>query len=280
MQNEEVIVESNQPAPAAEEIKAEVVAEGEAPEGDKPEAPPADTPEQVEAKKQSKFQRRLERQKTARIEAETEARILRERLAQYEQQAPKQQDAAPKREDFPDDVQYLEALTDYKADQKVKAALNERDKQSEGRQQQSKAQEAESKVVESWTKNEAAFKSANPDYEETVTPFVEDELQQYSAGAKRAIVESDVGPQLLMHLATHSDDAERIAGLSPLQQIKELGKLEDKMSRPPKKASNAPPPPNPVKGGTSGSKDPAKMSVAEYAKWMADNGSRYVRKAA
>jgi hypothetical protein len=279
MQNDEVVVESNEPAAVAEETKAEVIVEGEAKEGDKPEA--TETPEQAEAKKQSKFQRRLERQKTARIAAETETRILRERIAALEaERAPKQQDAAPKRDDYPDDVQYLEALTDYKADQKVKAALSERDKQQEGRQHQSKAQEADAKVAETWKKHEATFKATNADYEETVTPFVEDELQQYSQGAKRAIVESDVGPQLLYHLATHQDDAERISGMSPLQQIKELGKLEDKMARPAKRTSNAPPPPNPVKGGTSGSKDPAKMNMAEYTKWMADNGSKWVRKAA
>lgn len=263
MQEESTIVESEQPAPLAEEPKAELP-EGEQPEGEaKAETP--ETPEAAEAKKQSKFQRRLERQKTARVAAETEARMLRERVAALEAaQAPKQRDEAPKREDFADDVAYLEARAEHAA-KKATAEAREADRTAnEGREKQTKQQAVETRIAEDWTKRETTFQATAKDYTDVVEPFVEDDLKHFSDGTKRLIVESEVGPQLLYHLATHPDDAERIADLSPLRQIAELGKLEDRMTKPVKQVSKAPAPINPVSAGRSGGKDISKMSVAEY----------------
>jgi len=256
MQEAEVVVDSPAtgepaliPAAVADDTKTEppegeVKAEGEGAQ---------ETPEQQEAKKHSKYQRR--RQKTARIAAETEARLLREENDRLKaERAPKPQDTGePKQSDFDDYNEYVRALAKYEAKQEASAALKSEREANAGKEKQGKQQEATQKIADSWIKREAEFKVATPDYEETVTDFVENDLRHFSDMSRRALVESDVGPQLLHYLATH------------------------KMQKPAKKASNAPPPPNPVKGGASGSKDPAKMSVDEYKAFMKANGSRYVR---
>ena len=277
MQENETAVEEI-PAPVAEEPKT--APESELPEGEvEAKAEGEDTPEVAEAKKQSKFQRRLERQKTARIAAETETRLLRERVAALEaDRAPKpKQDEAPKREDFADDVAYLEARADHAARKAAAEARAAERNENEGREKQSKQQQADAQIAQAWTEREATFQATAKDYVEIVEPFVQDDLAHFSDSSKRLIVESEVGPQLLYHLATNPEEAERIAELSPLRQIAEIGKLEDKMQKPVRKTSNAPAPIDPVPQGRSGHKDPAKMSVTEFAKWMKDNGSRYVR---
>ena len=41
-----------------------------------------------------------------------------------------------------------------------------------------------------------------------------------------AIQDSDAGPALAYHLASHPDEAARIAALSPLGQVRALGRIE------------------------------------------------------
>lgn len=279
MQVGETIVESNEPATVADEPKTE-------PEGEVAEAKPegeqvaasVETPEQQEAKKQSKFQRRLDRHKAAAIEAQTEARLLRERIAALEAaQAPKEQDGEPKQEQFEDYNAYVKALARYEAKQEAAATLKAESEKSAKSAKQETAQQSERKIAEGWVKREREFEAATEDYKDVVTPFVEEELGTFSEGARRLLVESEVGPGLLYHLAKNPDDVERISELSPMRQIVELGKMEDKMQRPAKAVSKAPEPITPVPAGISGSKDPSKMSISEYKAFMKANGSRYVR---
>lgn len=262
------------PAPPAEEIKTEPVVEAVA-EGEQPEVT-EETPEQQQKKELSKNQRRIANANRRAAEAAAEARLLRERVAALEaERAPKPAEA-PRREDFADDVAYIEARADHAA-RKAAAEAREADrKESEGQQRQTRQQEADAKVAESWTKREAVFQAQAKDYQDVVEPFVEEDLRHFSDGTKRLIVESEVGPQLLYHLATHPEDAERIADLSPVRQIAELGKLEDRMQRPAKAVSKAPAPINPVSAGRSGGKDVSKMSVAEYKAYR-QNSSAWIR---
>lgn len=276
MQEEGTIVESEQPAPIAEEPKSEIP-ENAAPEGDAaPEAP--ETPEQAEAKKQSKFQRRLERQKTARIAAETEARLLREELERVKAaSAPKPVDTAPKREDFADDIAYLEARADHAAKKAANDTVKAAEAANAGKQQQDRQSAEQQRLAAEWEKRENAFKAQDPDYSETVEDFIAGEdYQRMARNVGAAILDSDVGPQLLKYLATHEDEAERIAGLSPARQVMEIGKLEDRMTKPVKKPSSAPAPINPVSAGRSGGKDISKMSVAEYKEYR-KSSSAWIR---
>ncbi len=91
-------------------------------------------------------------------------------------------------------------------------------------------------------------------------------------GAPKALLEfvaaSDAGAKLIHHLGTDLDEAARIAQLPPVLMARELTRLEFKLSQPQAKpVSKAPAPITPVSGTSGGSKDPADMSDAEFAKW-------------
>lgn len=90
----------------------------------------------------------------------------------------------------------------------------------------------------------------------------------------QVIRDSELGPDVAYHLGKNPAEAARIAGLSPIAQAKELGKLEVALSAP-KPARKVPAAPvQPVSAiAAGGSKDPAQMSIAEYAAWRkAGNG--------
>lgn len=244
-----------EPAPGADDQNAEAVTE---------------TPEQQAAKPESRRARQNARRTAELVEARTEARIYKEQLEALKgKYAPQQQaDAAPKREDYPDYETYLEARTDYRADQKVAEVLRKRDEAQQSTQRQQQTRAVDDKVVKAWTDAEKTYSAATKDYAEVVTPFVEEELQSFSLEARRAIVESDVGPALLYYLANNAEVADKIAAMSPARQAMELGKLEAKLPAPKAaKTTSAPPPANTTIGNKTGSKDPEKMSQSEYEAW-------------
>jgi hypothetical protein len=274
----DVVVNDPIPAPGADDQKP-IPTEGEAP----PEAV-TETTEQQEAKKQSKFQRRLDRQKAGRVAAETEARLLREQLAKLEaqKQTQPQESGEPKRDDFPDYEAYLRAVTKWEVgqetDKRLKAEREERQKQERGREQQGRSAVEQEKIAKGWAERETAFQKAQKDYLEVVTPYVEEDLGHLSDAARRAIVESEFGPQVLHHLATNPEVAEAIAELSPYRQVAELGKLEVNMKPVAKKASNAPAPITPVKAGRSASPGLSENdSQAEYEAKRKAQQARWAR---
>lgn len=263
------------PAPGAEEQKPNPPPEGEAP----PEAA-EETTEQAEAKRQSRFQRRLDRQKAGRVAAETEARLLRERVAELEERQKRQPDTGePAQKDGESLEDYADRLADFRAEKKREA---ERKTEREQRQQQegrAKATADQEKLAREWTEREKAFEAETKDYQKVVTAYLDGDIEALSDQARRAILESEVGPGLLHHLATHPDVADRIADLSPMRQVIELGKLEDGIKVPaPKKTSSAPAPANTVKPGQSaGSGYRENMSEAEYREWRKGQGARWAR---
>jgi len=89
-----------------------------------------------------------------------------------------------------------------------------------------------------------------------------------------AVLESDVGTDLVLWLNSNPAEAIRIANLSPIRQAVELGKIEVQLSSPDAKPapSKAPAPPKTVTGGgkvSSGYR--TDMSLSEYARWRKAN---------
>ena len=69
-----------------------------------------------------------------------------------------------------------------------------------------------------------------------------------------AIIQSDNGHDVAMHLANNPKEAERIIGLHPRQQFLEIGRLSAKLAAAPapvKTPSKAPPPISPESGAAS-----------------------------
>lgn len=161
----------------------------------------------------------------------------------------------PKIGDYDNIEAFTEALTDWKIDQKSTQ------KSIESREQQ--------KLVD-YTKKAQDFAKTATDFHSTVDEFIKDYSNVNLGSLTQLAYESDVGPQLVYHLAKHPADMERILELPPHRQLIELGKLEDKLSSkaavtPPKK-TNAPAPVTKETGNAPTKKsinDPT-LSQAEY----------------
>lgn len=86
------------------------------------------------------------------------------------------------------------------------------------------------------------------------------------------IMDSDYGPDIAYHLGKNPLEAARISQLNPPSQARELGKIEALVSAPKPQPRTAPKPVTPVGSqGSSGTKDPSKMTMAEYAAWRGAN---------
>jgi len=123
----------------------------------------------------------------------------------YEKAAADYKKAAEKYEN--DLSEYLEELAELKADQKVRKYAAE---------QQTKALEAEDKKL-----IDAAVKK-HPDFVEIA---IENDLE-YTETMFEAIYGSESFADLAYHLGSNPEQVERIAKLSPIQQVRELTRIE------------------------------------------------------
>jgi hypothetical protein len=106
-------------------------------------------------------------------------------------------------------------------------------------------------------------------------------LKRHAIVSEGAIVNSEVPDKLIKYLANKPEEAERIAGLSEVGQIKAIGAIEDKITAPPpkpKKKTEAPKPVNPVGGdaktgkGLKWKEGMTPTEKAEFKKTMAEQG--------
>ena len=150
-----------------------------------------------------------------------------------------------------------------------------------------KAQEAETKKIESWNKKLEKAKEDLPDFDRIVQSsdvIVSDEI-------KKAILESDVGPQVLYALASDEDFAKKLTEMDSVKALKEIGKLEAKFEAKAEKpkaekvkaivsGSKAPEPIRPLSGGKVGADvmiDTNGEFHGTYAQWKAARQSGKVR---
>jgi hypothetical protein len=123
------------------------------------------------------------------------------------------------------------------------------------REQQAARQQWEAKRQQNYSTRYQAFVQTNPTFEQEINR--EDLL--LTAPMVDAIKDSDVGPQMLLHLARHPEDIDRIAALHEVLAYGEMKKLEGQLigahsGSPPDVAqqhSQAPAPIKPVGHATS-----------------------------
>lgn len=90
-----------------------------------------------------------------------------------------------------------------------------------------------------------------PDFDQ-----VANAVPQLPPGVADALMQSENGPELIYHLGTHLDQADKLAGMTPTAAIMELGKLSVSMNAAPtKKASAAPEPIQTLNSGGAISQD-------------------------
>lgn len=187
--------------------------------------------------------------------------IERRKLKREQQQAVEQRRPAatdvPKREAFQTEQAYQDALIDHRVERKI----------AEREQQQHLVK---TQTVFEDREDEARTKYA--DYEKVVR---DDDLRITPYMAE-TIMESNLGPDIAYHLGKNPKEADRIAGLSPLTQAREIGKIEASLqANPPeaKKVSNAPEPIAPVGTRASTQKydpsDPRSTQTMSPEEWVA-----------
>lgn len=264
------------PAPGADEKKPETQDAPAAEADDENSEKTEETPEQQAERRESRRSRARAREAAKLATAETEARMLREQLAREQaRQSPKAEAPEPKREDFGTLEEFIEARADYRATQATRRVIEDDRKSRQEQETQTRSVETDKRIAKEWGDRETEFRKQAKDYDAIVSAFVESDLIDLDPSARRAILESDKGPAILYHLG-HDEgaEAERIAKLSPVRQVIEIGKLEDKVS-PAKRTSNAPPPVSAVKGRSATQGYSENMSDSEYKAWRKSHGARW-----
>lgn len=131
----------------------------------------------------------------------------------------------------------------------------------------SERETAQELALEVYQARVEAVQAQYPDYEQVAHKGWEP-----TPAMLEAILESEKGPELAYHLGKNPAERSRIAALSPVGQVRELGKLEGTISAPKTQPKTPPAPVKPVTGiNAGGAKDPAKMSMSEYIAWRKAN---------
>jgi hypothetical protein len=234
-------------------------------------------------KKKGGFQRRIERLNKQKSEALREleywkAEALKSQKPQEDQ--PKQEakkeavsDGKPTAENFETHEAYVEALADWKYDQRKKA--------DEIREKQVQVKTEFQKTVESFQSKVKEFQKTQKDFEEVLSDV--DDIRM-SIGVQEVLLSSDLGPQVMYELAKDRELYERINALNPLAAARELGRIEARISEKTessnetKKQTKAPTPIKPVGGMNAGSLkksifDP-NISQSEYERLRREQETR------
>ena len=212
------------------------------------------TQEELDAaigKRLAREQRKWEREQAARA-AETQAR-----------KAPVE---IPPIEQFASPEEYADLLAERKAEELL------------ARREQARAQ---SEIIESYHDKEEEARSKYDDFEQVAynpkLPITNEMAQ--------TIQSSEVGPDMAYYLGSNPKEAERISRLSPLQQAKELGKIEAKLAESPvvKKTSSAPAPIAPITARSTGSSatdttDPRSIKSMSTSEWIEAERQRQIKK--
>ncbi len=191
-------------------------------------------------REQARDETRQEREK--REQAEAKVRDLESRLTPPVDSV----DEEPMPSAYQDAYQYAKDLSVYAANK----ALRDRDQQ----QAMAKAQEQRTALMHTWATRIEATKAELPNFVE----MVESSDIRISDPVRDAILESEVGPKILYHLAEHPEVAEKLTRGSMITALREIGRLEAQFEttherpEPAKLKSKAPAPITPLRSTTGG----------------------------
>ena len=252
-ESQEVVLADSTAAPE-QVATAAPVTEEVAPEAVEPtEAPKTFSQEELDAaigKRLAREQRKWEREQAARA-------------AEKQLKTPVE---IPPIEQFNSPEEYADLLAERKAEELL------------ARREQARAQ---SEIIESYHDKEEEARTKYDDFEQVAynpkLPITNEMAQ--------TIQSSDVGPDMAYYLGSNPKEAERISRLSPLQQAKELGKIEAKLAESPvvKKTSSAPAPIAPITARSTGSSatdttDPRAIKSMTTSEWIEADRQRQIKK--
>ena len=215
-------------------------------------------------KKWRTTERERDFERAKRLEAEAE-------LAKLKSQIPSAD--KPKREDFEDDEEFLEALTDWKVESKLKTHSEVVTKKIGEDAEKQAATEIEQELEEISEKGQDK-------YEDYSTVVFDKDLVLTQGMVETALL-TDIAEDILYYLGKNPDISAAIGEMPALKAAKEIGKIEarlvaekkkpdEKKADPPapaKKLTQTPEPIDPVRSTGAIDKDPSQMSAKEYRAW-------------
>jgi len=227
-------------------------------------------------KKKGGFQKRIDKLTKSKTAAEQERDYWRELALKNSGQKPADsdrpvidakseapKDAKPDPEKFNSQADYLEALADWKYEQRTKAV--EMAKKVEA------AKIQHEKTVRGFQERVKEFKKTATDLPEVLEAVDHIPL---SPALQNIFIESERGHELMYDLAKDPAEYERIAKLPPEQAGMEMGKRASRLAskssdaEPETKTTKAPPPIKPVtRANAVSTKDPGEMSYQDYKAW-------------
>ena len=242
----------------AEGVKSDAQNTGEQAPPAKPEATPEDekTQEQAAKREGRRFERRLDKAYRERAAAQARAAELEKRLQEVQQPKPQAGKPTLEQSDF-DPEKYATAVANYEKSEDRKRYDAERQAES------NKA--AQAKLLAAWEEKADKGQDKYEDWQEKVG-----ELQPANP-LVMAIMEADNGEDIAHYLGSHPKEARRIAELSVVSQVREIGKLEMKLATQPEKPkapSKAPPPIAPIAAGTQPPSTDLEENLTDK-EWMA-----------
>jgi hypothetical protein len=182
--------------------------------------------------------------------------------------------------------EYVEALTDWKADKKIDDKLGERDKANAEKSAAEKRQQA-------WRERTEKAVKEMPDYDAVIEAAADTPVAQH---LREILDDSDYGARLLYHFAKNPDVIERLNDMKPSAAAREVGRIEASFDRPatpdpePEAAveaepeaplarrTKAPAPAKPVGSGRSVAVDLGKAPMDEYIAARSKQGARWARR--
>ena len=273
------IAEASGASKATEEVAGAEGTEVDETEGADGEESEVEEKGEAEAKpKKSGFKKRIDKLRQRASTAEERAQYFERKYMELEgksaaQKPDKQtaqtvaQEGKPKQEDFETHAEYVEAITDWKLEQKEKA------KEAKAKEESLKG--ALQKQLDAHNARLEEFKKKQTDFVSVIEDFTEEHGNvSFSPALEEAIVSSENGPALIYELAKNKAEFDRINALGVVAASREIGKLEARLAKAAEASTNevkttqAPKPITPVgsKAGSGTKKsiyDP-NISQAEY----------------
>lgn len=196
--------------------------------------------------------KRVGKEVKKRTEAETKARELEIQLdtlrkGNSETPKPAPVTSEPKLQDYTGNTAKYETFEDA-----IQAFMTDRDQyRDRARTEQQRGEQTQRQ----WSERQAEATKSIADYKEVVESVDLPNTPATQAFAA-AVLESEMGPQVMYYLGKNPQEVERLAALSPLSAVRELGKIENKLSTPPlaptRVAAKPLPKPPAVVGGDQG----------------------------
>ena len=208
-----------------------------------------------------------ERERQARIDLENKLKDMEAKLKPAPQE-PTEADPKPKPEQFSDMFEYAEALSEWTADKRIK--------EEKAKEVAQKVEQERQKTMETWSNRVNDFREKTPDFDDLVGSAD----VTVSNDVRDAIFESDVGPQILYHLAENPDIAKKLQGMTAIGALRMIGKLEAKFEDSPTptpketavKTTKDPPPIKPIRASANGpvtELDDNRQFHGSYQAWKA-----------